>query len=181
MIDRHRERPADKLRLQATALQMAGNNEKAISILEQALEMEPNYHPLKLDLAKNLIDLQRFEEAKQLLKELPLNVQADKEVSELMAHFMFSSVAANAPSKETLKMTLANTPEDLMARYQLSACQVLEDDYEAALENLLELMRRNRKFEEDAGRKGILAVFTLLGNQGPVVSRYRGKMAALLY
>jgi putative thioredoxin len=181
MIDRHRERPADKLRLQATALQMAGHNEKAISILEQALEMEPNYHPLKLDLAKNLIDLQRFDEAEQLLKELPANVQAETEVNELMAHFMFSSIAAKAPSKETLETTLAKTPDDLMARYQLSARQVLEDDYEAALENLLELMRRNRKFEDDAGRKGILAVFTLLGNQGPVVSRYRGKMAALLY
>jgi len=50
-----------------------------------------------------------------------------------------------------------------------------------ALDHLLLLMRKNRKFEEDAGHKGLLAVFTLLGNQGLLVNRYRGKMASLLY
>ena len=42
-------------------------------------------------------------------------------------------------------------------------------------------MRRDRGFGDDAGRKGLVAVFTLLGNQGPIVSRYRSKMSSLLY
>ncbi len=181
MIDRHRERPADKLRLQATAAHLAGDSAQAIALLEQAREIEPTYHPVQLELAKIMIDNQRFEEAQQLIKELPANVQAQTEVGELMAHLTFSTVAANAPPFSTLESTLANNPNDLMAHYQLSALKVLEGEHEAAMAHLLELMRRDRKFEDDAGRKGLLAVWTLLGNQGPLVNRYRGKMSSLLY
>ena len=181
MIERHRDRPADKLRLQALALHMAGDSAKALPLLEQAREMEPTHYPIQLDLAKIMIETQQFEEAEQIFKKLPPNIQTGNEVSELKAQLRFSLIAAKAPSLETLKATLVNTPNDKMARYQLSAIQVLEGDYEGALDNLLELMRRDRKFEDDAGRKGILAVFTLFGNQGAIVNRYRGKMATLLY
>jgi putative thioredoxin len=181
MIDRHRDRPADKLRLQATTAHLAGDSTLAITLLKQAQEMEPTYHQVQLDLAKILIDEKKFEEAEKLLKALPINLQAEPEVKELMAFFTFSSVAAKAPSLETLESTIANTPNDLMARYQLSAHKVLEGDHEAAIEHLLELMRRDRRFEEDAARKGLLAIFTLLGNEGPVVNRYRSKMLSLLH
>lgn len=181
MIDRHRERPADKLRLQAMAVHRAGDSGKAITLLEQAREMEPTYHQVALDLAQVMMDNQRFEEAEQLLQGLPLAVQGEKSVSELMAQLKFSSIAAKAPPNETLEQTLAADPNDLMAHYQLSARKVLEGDHETALDHLLELMRRDRKFEDDAGRKGLLAVFALLGNQGSLVNRYRGKMASFLH
>lgn len=181
MIDRHRERPADKLRQQATAIHQAGDSVQAIALLEQAREMEPSYHVIQLDLAKIMIDTQRFEEAQQLLHELPANVQTDVEVNKLMAHLTFSLIATKAPSLKTLESQLAENPNDMMAHYQLSATKVLEGAYEVAMEHLLEIMRRDRKFEDDAGRKGLLTVFTLLDNQGSLVNRYRGKMSALLY
>ncbi len=181
MIDRHRERPADKLRQQATAAHLAGDSEQAITLLEQARELEPSYHQAQLDLAKIKIDIGQIDEAQQLLNELPANIQADTSVKALMARLTFSVIAAKAPLVETLETMVANNPNDLMARYQLSAKKVLEGDHEVAMDHLLELMRRDRKFEEDAGRKGLVAVFTLLGNQGAVVNRYRSKMSALLY
>ncbi|RKZ72672.1 MAG: thioredoxin [Candidatus Parabeggiatoa sp. nov. 1] len=181
MIDRHRERPADKLRLEAIAAHTAGDSVQAIALLEQAREMEPTYHAVQLDLAKIMIDNQRFEEAEQLLQGLPLSMQAETSVSELMAQLIFSSVAAKAPPNETLEKILGLNPNDLMAHYQLGARKVLEGDHETAMDHLLELMRRNRHFEDGAGHKGLLAVFTLLGNQGTLVNRYRGKMASLLH
>jgi putative thioredoxin len=181
MIDRHCDRPADKLRQQAMLAHTAGETAEAITLLEEAREMAPTYHVVQLDLAQVLIDSQRFEEAETLVKALPVNVQAESKVSELMAHLIFSRVAAKAPALETLEKTVAAHPDDLMAHYQFSARKVLAGDFEVALEHLLILMRKNRKFEEDAGHKAILAVFTLLGNQGPLVNRYRGKMASLLY
>ncbi len=179
MIDRYRERPADKLRQQASAAHLAGDSEQAISLLEQAREMAPNYYPTLLDLAKILIDCQRLDEAQNLLHDLPPNVQMDAEVSKLMAQLNFSLIAAKAPP--SLESRLAKNPDDLMARYQLSALKVLEGDFETAMEHLLELMRRDRSFEDDAGRKGLLAVFSLLDHEGALVNRYRGKMSVLLY
>ena len=181
LIDRYCERPVDKFRSQAATAHLSGNTEQAINLLEQAHEIEPSYYPVQLDLAKILIDIKRFEEAQQLLKNLPVNIQMELEVNELIAHLTFATIAAKAPTMAILEQTLAANPNDHQARYQLSAQQILTGDYEAALANLLELMRQDRSFEDDAGRKGLVAVFTLLGNQGPIVNRYRSKMSSLLY
>jgi putative thioredoxin len=181
LIDRYCERPADRLRAQATAAHLNGNTEQALVLLKQASEMEPSYYPIQLDLAKILIDVKRIEEAQQLLKTLPVNIQMEPEVNELITHLTFAAVADNVPDIATLEQALAANPNDHQARYQLSAHQVLAGDHEMAMKNLLELMRRDRGFGDDAGRKGLVAVFTLLGNQGPIVSRYRSKMSSLLY
>ena len=53
-------------------------------------------------------------------------------------------------------------------------------DYDSAVELLLELMKRDRGFGDDAGRNTLLKVFELLGDD-PRVSRYRSRMANLLY
>lgn len=70
---------------------------------------------------------------------------------------------------------------DSVARYQLAAHRVREGDYESALELLLQLVRRDRSYGEDAGRKGMVAVFDLLGGSGDLVSRYRAQMMNALY
>lgn len=59
------------------------------------------------------------------------------------------------------------------ARYQLSALKLVEDDYEGAMEQLLEIMRRDRGFCDVVGRNGLLAIFGILSNNGPLVERYR--------
>ena len=181
MIDRYRERPADKLRQQANIAHIAGDSEQAIRLLEEAYEREPTYYPVQLDLAKIMIDTQRVKEAEKLLHNLPASLQMEMETSQLIARLTFSLVAVDAPSLAVLESQLANHPNDLMIRYQLSARKVLAGDYEIAMAHLLELMRRDRQFKDDCGRKGLLAVFTLLAHQGSLVNRYRSKMSALLY
>ncbi len=46
---------------------------------------------------------------------------------------------------------------------------------------LLEIIRRGRSFENDAGRRTMLQVFNLLGNEGELVNKYRRLMAAALH
>lgn len=181
MIDKYRDRPADKLRLQAEAYKFSGDTEQAIEILKEAIELEPSYYEIHLDLAKLLLETQQVEAAELLLKELPVNIQTEARVQVLYNLSTFARIAQNAPDLEQLQQQLATTPTDHHARYQLAALQVLHENYTAALDNFLELMQRDRKFNDDAGRKGLLAVFNLLNNQGDLVSRYRSKMARLLY
>ena len=55
----------------------------------------------------------------------------------------------------------------------LASVLLMSDDYEAAMEQLLEIMRRDRHFRDDAGRDGLVAIFRILGNRGPLVERFR--------
>jgi putative thioredoxin len=56
----------------------------------------------------------------------------------------------------------------------------MENEMEAALEQLLALMQKDRKYGDDAGRKDMLLVFDILGGD-PLVARYRSKLFNLLH
>ena len=74
----------------------------------------------------------------------------------------------------------ATDPGDHEALYQLALHKVLDQDYETAMELLLRLMQENRNFCDGAGRRGLLKVFELLGDD-PRVNLYRRRMANLLH
>jgi len=84
------------------------------------------------------------------------------------------------PGASELEAALDANPDDHEARLQLGLRRVVDGDYDSAVALLLELMRRNRGFGEDAARRTLLKVFELLGND-PRVGQYRRLMASLLH
>ena len=74
---------------------------------------------------------------------------------------------------------MATNENDLEARLKLANLLVAAGQYEAGMDQLLEIVRRDRGFEDDAGRKTLLSVFNLLGG-GELVSRYRRLLASAL-
>lgn len=180
LLDRHLERPSDAVRAEALRLSAAQQHAAAIDLLQTALAAEPEHYPIHQDLAQVLIAAGRYAEAEALLHKLPANIQAEETTRQALARLAFGRIIETAPDAASLLARLAADENDLNARYQLSAHQVLQGEYSAALENLLLLMRKSRQFGDDAGRKGMLAVFALLGDD-PLVSRYRSKLSALLY
>jgi len=57
----------------------------------------------------------------------------------------------------------------------------MNDRMENALEAFMQLLQLDRSFRDDAGRKGLLAVFDLLEDQNELVNRYRRKLFNLLH
>ena len=74
--------------------------------------------------------------------------------------------------RNELEARLQADPDDLEALFQLALRRVVDRDYETAMDLLLELMRKDRGYGDDAGRRGLLQVFELLGDD-PRVGAYR--------
>jgi len=180
LLDRYIEREGDKFRAQALAASAAGQHEQAIELMQQLKQVDPSYPSLEEDYANVLIQAGQYADAEVILKNLPANVQTQPAIQQSLARLSFAKAVGNAPEASVLEAAIVSDESNLKARYQLSAHQVLQGNYAAALENLLFIMRKDRSFNEDAGRKGLLAVFELLGND-PLVSRYRSKMSSLLH
>ena len=87
---------------------------------------------------------------------------------------------ADAPAPAELDARLDADENDHEARLLLALHKVVGQEYEVAMELLLDLMRKDREFGDDAGRQTLLKVFELLGDD-PLVGRYRSRMASLLY
>ncbi|MGA8205149.1 MAG: tetratricopeptide repeat protein, partial [Woeseiaceae bacterium] len=114
------------------------------------------------------------------LDALPADEQRKPEVSSLRSRLFFAGEVAGAPDEAALEAELAADPGNQRARYRLALRKVLDRDYDSALELLLELMHGDRGFGDDAGRRALLKVFELLGDD-PRVNQYRRRMASLLY
>ncbi len=80
-----------------------------------------------------------------------------------------------------LKTRLAKDLNDDEAMLQISIQQLARQNYEPALESLLQLFIRNRSFSDGAAHKTLLQVFELLGTEHPLVTLYRRRLYQALY
>jgi putative thioredoxin len=179
-IDRHIPRVSDGLLTQAQGLLAAGDLAGARDLIDRAREADPGNARLALAELQLLAARGEIAEAQTAIAKLPIELASEPEVLALRGQLRFAAALEEAPPESELIVRLSDDPKDSLARYQLAAHQVLRGDYASALENLLTLMKRDRAFQDDAARKGMLAVFDLLGG-GDLVSGYRAKMMNALY
>jgi putative thioredoxin len=70
---------------------------------------------------------------------------------------------------------------DSASRYARAAAAAKQQDYKAAIDELLAIVMRDRAFEDDAARKTLLALFDALGNEHELVAPSRRKLANYLF
>lgn len=180
VIERYITRDSDILHAAAVQEYQAGNKTHAFELLTQARTTDPKNLRIPVDHAKLLIVEQRYGEAKEILMKLPEQARASSSVANLLAHLELIEAAQPDTPVEILEQQVAAAPDDSTARFSLAATLLLHDDYDGALMNLLELVKRDRTFGDDIGRRAIIAIFDLLGNQGELVNRYRSSLFAVL-
>ncbi len=181
VIDQLRAKPGDLILEQVEMLWQQGRQKQAVELLGEALKQEPDSVELKVALAEKLLQLDRGEKARALLQSLPAEEQVRQPASGLLARLQFAELAQGAPDLAALEARILTTPDDYAARRQLAARYVLAGHYEAALEQFMDILRRNPQFEDGAGRKGLIAIFEMLGNEDPLVITYRRRMFSLLH
>lgn len=148
-----------------------GQVEQAQARLEALLKQYPGDRKLTLEAANFYLEAGQLETAETLLSSIP---DHDK------AHF---------PHVKTLRALIGfkrmvNQPRgdsDLDRQFQQAVQQILEENYEAGLQQFLDIVSRDRRFQNDGARKAMLAVFDILGDDHPLTRDYRKRLTMLLY
>lgn len=180
-LARHVSRASDLLLGRAREAMLGGDLTAASALIEQAEREDPENKRVFVAQVQLKAAEGDAEGALALLEHTPLELADDAELAALRGRLAFGAAVADAPPAEQLEATLSANPDDSAARYQLASHQVLSGDNEAALENLLTLLRRDRQYGDDAARKGMISIFDLLGSDDPLVRTYRAKMLSSLY
>jgi len=175
-LDRYTPRASDLELAKAVRDYQQGHQDAAITRLVQAAMEDPANLRIPATLAKLLMREGRLDEARKLLAALPEEIKREGEIAILLAHLLFLRLASTAPDADSLQRRIGQNPDDLEARHQLAALLLIDDQYPAAMDQLLEIFRRDRSFRDGAGRHGLLAVFRILGDDHSLVKRYRQLM-----
>jgi len=103
------------------------------------------------------------------------------EVKELTTQIKLANQLKDAGDPAELEQRLQNNPDDLEALLQLSKIHTASGNYETAIQMLMKIMQKDRNFNDDAGRNGLIEMFDMLGGENPLVQTYRRKMFTLLH
>ena len=181
LIDKHRTRKTEALREQALALYQQGDIEAALKTMQQVVDQEPDYYEAAIELVGLYLKTGDTEKAESLLQSLPENVRDNNEVKALVAKAQMQMMKEEAGDSTELEKQLSENPDDLDALLSLANARIAEENYEEGMLLYLSLMKKDSSFKDEAGRKGLLNVFQILGNTDPLVKKYRGKTFSLLH
>ncbi len=148
--------------------------------LRAAAAAEPDQPERRLELALALLDLGEHEEAASLIEALPANLGADRRATRAWARIRFARVLDEAPSRDELERAVAADPDDAAARHQLGVVLVMAGEPEQGLEHLLELLKRNKAYQDGLPRQALVDAFNVVNDEA-LVRDYRRRMTALLF
>ncbi|WP_199540223.1 thioredoxin [Paraburkholderia kururiensis] len=174
---------AEAARRVALAALAEGRRDEAYDALKATLAYDPGYDDARMDLIEMLLEDQRIDDARAEVELLsPKTTQGiDARFNALKTGLDAVDAAADLPPTDALEARVAADPADLEARFDLASALIARRQYAGALEHLLEIVKRDRSFREDIGRKTMLSVFDLAAGQPQLVSEWRRKLSAALY
>jgi putative thioredoxin len=181
LLAKHIARESDAMLEKALEILAAGDVDTALQMMRDAAASDPENFTIHKTYARVLIETGNPDDAAAVLKALPADVRLEDDVKALEASLEFIDIASAHPDVKLLLANIEKDAADCESRYALAAHKLLHGDMDGAMEQLFEVMKRDRAFHDDAGHKGLLRVFELLGNQGELVSKYRKLMARVLF
>lgn len=178
-IDRYVERESERLLSRAAGLLDAGKCEEAGVILQKAYELDPYHLPVVREFIELLSRQGRLDDVDDILNALPGDIKDNDEVRQMLSRQHFARLSQNGDAPAVLQQRIEDNPADCDAREKLANHYVALGQYEQGMEQFLEIMKRDRGYNDDAGRKGLLQTFQMIGG-GKLVSQYRKRMSSLM-
>ena len=158
-----------------------GAAEDAAQTFAAVLEEEPANVGAYVGLVQSHLALNDLEQAEAILNGAPVEISQAPELESVHAQLELAKQAANAGPLDELKAAVDADADNHQARLELATALHAGGDAEAAVEQLLELFRRDRDWNDGAAKAQLFTVFDALPANDPVVLNGRRKLSSLIF
>jgi len=174
--------PVDEILAEAKAAAEAGDLQGAAAIYQEVLQAEPDNPAALAGLAKLLAQHGQLDQAKQFLAKVPADLAKHPDVAGAQAAIALAEQTSGAAGDLAgLKGKLAADPNDHQARIDLALALLKTGNREGAMDELLESIKRDRNWNEQAARGQLLKLFEAFGPTDPLTKSGRRKLSSLLF
>lgn len=158
-----------------------GEHERALSIFTQIADMDPDNVEVIGGQARALIALGQLDAAEALIGGLPADIARHPAIDQARAGIALQRDARPVADLSALESKVAADPDDHEARFELAAGLMGNGDRDAAADALLEIVRRDRAWNEGAARAQLLKIFEAVGLEDPWVANQRRRLSQILF
>ena len=145
------------------------------------LAAEPQAVAAAAGLARCLVATGELDRARQTLDMLPPEAAEDPKVAAARAELDLAAQTANLGDPAALEARIAADPKDFAARFDLALLLNTRGDREAAADQLLEILAKNRSWEDEKARKQLLQFFELWGPKDEATLAGRRRLSSMLF
>ena len=173
--------PVDEAVDQAKASLNEGNAEEAAGIFAAVLKEDPSNVAAAAGLARAAVALGEVDQARQILSQMPTEHAGHADVEAAYSAVELAEQAAEAGDAGELDAAVAADPDNHQARYDLAVALYTGGENEGAVDHLLEIIRRDREWNDEEARKQLLKIFEALGPTHPDTVKGRRGLSSILF
>jgi putative thioredoxin len=174
--------PVEEAMARAKEAADTGDHASAAAIYTQILQHEPDNAEALAGLARALIGRGELDQAGELLAGAPKELEKNAEIAAARSALELAEQGQKAiGSAGKLRARLEQNPDDHEARIELATALFGAGQREPAIDELLNLYKRDRKWNEEAARKQLVKFFEVMGPTDPLTLSARRRLSALMF
>lgn len=159
-----------------------GDPQNAAQIFQQVLAEEPENAPAIAGLMRCLMAVGDMDAIRQMMPRLPEAVAKHPDIRAVCTALELHETASAASGRAAeLRRLISDNPDDHQARFDLAMAYYAAGEHEMAVDELLEVFRRDRTWNEDGARKQLVKFFEAFGPTHPLTLSGRRRLSALLF
>ena len=173
--------PIDQAMEQANGLMEGGDPTTASAIFNQILAQDSLNAEAHAGVLKCLMATGEMAQARNYLAGLTEELLTTAPISAVQTALELDEQTADSGEADELKAAVDANPDDHQARYDYALALYGGGQTEVAIEELVEILKRNQTWNEEAAKAQLLKIFEALGHADPVTVEGRRKMSAVLF
>ncbi len=173
--------PADEIVAAGEEALANGDFVLAEQIFAEALGLEPDNVKALAGLARARLEGGAIDDAKAILEQVPADKAKDPAVLAVKAQLDVAEQAAGLGDLAELAAKVEANPKDHQSRYDLAVGLAGKGKREEAMDHLLEIVRRERGWNEEAARKQLVQLFEAWGPTDELTLQGRRRLSSLLF
>jgi putative thioredoxin len=166
----------------AKEAQAAGDHARAANIFAQVVQHDPDNVEAMVGLARIAIAKKDLKQARDILEKIPAEHANHADVTAVRSGLELAEAGAKSEgTMDDLQARLERNPADHQARLDLASALFATGEREAAIDQLLDLVRRDREWNEQAARKQLVKFFEAIGLSDPLTVQSRKRLSSILF
>jgi putative thioredoxin len=166
---------------QAADFLAENNTAMALSIYADILDQEPTHTAAHAGILRCLIAGGDMTGAKEMFKKISPEMAKDKMFDPVRAAFELASEAEKSGDIAELQARLQHVENDHQTRFELAMAHYALGQRSQAVDELLEIVRRQRSWNDDAARKQLVKFFDAFGATDPLTIASRKRLSSILF
>ena len=180
-LTRNAKSPVDAALEEAKAALEAGDAMNAGVLFGQVQAQDPSNEAALAGLIRCAIATGEADRAREMIDGLPADLAQKGEIAAAISAVELSEQGQKSGDIEELRSKIEANGKDHQSRFDLAAALYGQGQNEAAIDELLELFRRDKKWDDEAARKQLVKIFEALGPTDPLTVSGRRQLSSLMF